>query len=377
MSIPVVLDTHEEEYGRILRGHGFLTPPTVLHTRFPFNAIERAALALPELIAAGSEIMRREIQSLPLLDAERVNGGEVRSLMRYYHFLQNAYVHATPQMKAVPANIAVPSVVLARKVSVAKPPVLSYMSAVLDNWQVVDSRKPIRAGNVRPIVTFTRLRDEAGFLMQHALIEYAMRRALAELVSLGKNVASGSRGDAVARLHIVTNALTNAHSLFSGMTDCCCPSVYYYNVRPWLDKFVDVRFLGVGSYNGAPQSFVGASGAQSSILAAIDAALGVRHKPSKLAWELHDSMPPEQILFIQCVGQNPTRSLAIAYKTSDKDLCAAHNECVSHLRALRIAHGAFAYRYVGVYNKKAYGTGGTYFREFLEQYVKDTEATMV
>lgn len=341
-----------------------------------FEKVSRLARELPELIASGTDALRGALDALPFIDVTNIEDErEVRALVRDYHFLQSAYVLAEPHVKRVPFSLAVPSHQLSKRLG--QRPVLSYASAILDNWQLV-AEGDFSIDNIRPIRTFTRASSEAGFYMPHVLIEQAAGQALARLTVLLVDVQKENSVGILKRLLGIEEALIEMRMFFRLIAQNCEPGDYYKSVRPWLCGFQEMIFEGVDEYK-RPQSFIGASGAQSPILSAIDAALGIRHDHYFSAYveKLRTYMRPSHVAFIEELEGGPSLRTFVVSNTDLATVRAAYNRCIENVRLFRLAHGSFATQYVTVHDAHVRGTGGSIFQEFFAQYVKDTEAAFV
>lgn len=362
----------------ILRARGFLSPEPIIDARVPFDRISILAGQLPELIASGTSTLRKEIRSLPILDISDVSDSLVqRALLRDYHYLQSAYVRAQPEARTVPASIAVPSYALARHLG--RRPMLSYASVVLDNWRQPESGMPFTFEQVLPIRTFTNTKDERGFLVPHVLMEYEARDAIDQVDQLRREVRDKRVRAIIPRHLIIADAFATMQTLFACITKHCDPKAYFEEVRPWMDGFKEVVFGGVDEMGGAPQSFIGPSGAQSSILPVIDAILCIRHdRDSFSAYleKLREYMPPEHVRLIkQAEEACPLREFV--RQQGDPDLLEAYRASVKSVHSFRLVHTAFTKRYISARSTTARGTGGSMFEEFLGKYAADTEAALL
>lgn len=361
-----------------MREYGFLSPYPIVSLKPPYDHLSKLVQGLPELIAAGTQVLRREIRNIPLFDVRHGREKELRALMREYHFLQNAYVHSDPEDKIVPTTISVPSFLLAESLSRVRyrvPPVLSYSSAVLDNWMLIDVLAPFSLENFRPIVTFTGARDEEGFFAVHLSIEQRAGKVHDELILLKKELRWDDFSMVSTRLCMITQTLKEMIADLSCMRKQCDPLFYYEKIRPWLMPFKDVVLKGIARYDDLPQSFPGASGAQSSVLPMLDAALGIRHR-NNFAHKMRDHMVVDHRALIERLEEGPSVREYVSYRRRDQTLVEAYDACVCSVDAFRKIHMGFAMHYVHAHNGEQ-GTGGTPYKDLLEQYTRDTEAALI
>jgi len=124
---------------------------------------------LPKLFVAGQ--VRQTIEAMPVIDpAGLKTKPEFERAMVAFSYIGHAYVwcEATPP-KFLPASLAVPWYAVAKKLG--RPPVLSYASYMLHNWQRVDKNKEMKLGNICLIQNFLGGIDEEWFIVTHLDIE--------------------------------------------------------------------------------------------------------------------------------------------------------------------------------------------------------------
>jgi indoleamine 2,3-dioxygenase len=357
---------------------GFLSPRPLLITARGFEKVSWVASKLPKIIKSGTAELRKEIESLPLLDTSDVSDPLIlRALLRDYHYLQSAYARSQPAVQTVPESIAVPSYTLARRLG--RKSMLSYASMVLDNWWQVEPDMPFTFEHVRPIRTFTDTDDERGFIVPHTLIEHEARGAVDQIEPIILDVQGDRASTIIPRLYRISSAFEGMQTLFAYITKHCDPKVYFEVIRPWMDGFKEAIFEGVDEIGDVPQSFIGPSGAQSSILPAIDAILCIQHDRnyfSAYLEKLRDYMPPEHVRLIERAERSrPLRAFVI--RSSDTDLRQTYCSAVQSVRSFRLVHRAFTKKYISAYSSTARGTGGSQYDEFVDQYIKDTEAALL
>src|SRR5207244_5215542 len=111
-------------------------------------------------------------------------------------------------------------------------------------------------------------------------------------------------------------ALEKMHATMSRMPEFCDPYIYYNRVRPYIHGWKNQPALsqgliyeGVAEYRGRPQQFRGETGAQSSIVPALDAVLNISHKNDPLReylMEMRQYMPPAHRAFIEHLEAGPS-----------------------------------------------------------------------
>jgi indoleamine 2,3-dioxygenase len=363
---------------------GFLPSPDPLD-RLPgeFAAWEVAARELPKLLVTGR--VRALIEGLPVLDAQRLaQDRERRRAMLLLSFLGHAYVWGEPEITdRLPACLAIPWYQVAQ--TLGRPPVLSYASYALDNWRRIDPAGPVALGNIALRQNFFGGLDEEWFILVHVAIEAAAASALAAIVHAQEAVAQ-DRGEVLVRqLHAMSGALEKTYEILLRMPECCDPYIYYNRVRPYIHGWNNHPALpdgliydGVDAYGSKPQKFRGETGAQSSIVPALDAALGIGHKEGLLysyLMEMRAYMPPQHRAFIETVEKGPSvRHYVINHKSNSPLLRDAYNDCLHWLELFRSTHLEYAHKYIlkqqqrGSQNPVEVGTGGTPFIPYLKKH---------
>ncbi len=127
-----------------------------------------------------------------------------------------------------------------------------------------------------------------------------------------------------------------------------------------------------------PQVLAGGSAAQSSLLQAVDAALGIAHAGAETGSFLRAMrryMPPRHRAFVE-TAERASRVRTRA-ATGSAALRQAHTAAVAAMEAIRRDHLALVGRYIVQPSRLGAaerGTGGTDFRRFLQQTRAETAA---
>ena len=350
-----------------------------------FSPWDELAGDLPKLLTAGRA--RAALAALPLLDpATLSSGGPLRRAMLVLSYFGHAYVWGGAEPAGViPASIAVPWCAVAARLG--RPPVLSYASYALDNWRRLDPSGPLELGNLAIVQNFLGGADEDWFILVHLEIEARAARVLREL---GPAAACARESDArglTERLEQIAAGIESLCQSLGRMPELCDPYVYYRRVRPYIHGWKDhpllpegVVYEGVAALAGRPQRLRGETGAQSGIVPALDAALGVEHAGDPLRAylaEMRDYMPPGHRAFLEAVEAAPPIRAAVL-RSSDRELREAYDDCLRWLEAFRSTHLDYAARYIhhqsatGPANPTAVGTGGTPFMAYLRKHRDET-----
>ncbi|SPO28065.1 related to BNA2 - tryptophan 2,3-dioxygenase [Ustilago trichophora] len=192
-------------------------------------------------------------------------------------------------LRRVPAAIAVPWVQLSQKLDL--PPVLTYATTVLWNWNYIDPSRGLEPDNLRIIETFTATPSEFHFFFTSLLIEARGVEAL-ELMRVSLDEAFVA--DRVARRRIagylnrLAAVIKDLTKLLHDVRTDCDPKIFYWGIRPWfvgsdtVEKGEEAgwHFEGVDP-EGVRRVFSGPSAGQSTVIHAIDVFLDVDHTRRK------------------------------------------------------------------------------------------------
>ena len=374
-----------DHYG-LSASHGFLSPHEIDEVALPpdFDAVEDAAAMLPDYLATGR--VRHWLARVPTPDIAdfiaAADDAEAGVAMLRYGFLAQAWVWGEAEPTArLPANLAVPLVALADRLGLK--PIMTYQHYVLDNWFRLDKAGEITLGNLAIDQHFAGGRDESGFILVHVAIEAIAGRALETAVDL-VNAADRQDGPAVETLlGGMEMALVAINAGLEPMAAACDPHVYYHRVRPYLFGWPGdgLIYEGVATLGGRPVSLRGQTGSQSSIVPAIDAALGVPHGASALSAfldEIHGYRAPRHRTFIEDLRASKVREVA----ATSAPLRDAYNACLTQLAQFRTAHLRLAATYISAQAATSggdgeTGTGGTPFLTYLARHRDDSRAAFL
>jgi indoleamine 2,3-dioxygenase len=360
---------------------GFLPAPDPLQALpIEYAAWDEVGHDLPKLLAAGSA--RKVLEQLPAFDAEHLPDYAVRRGMVLLSFCGHAYIHETwrtSSAQRLPAVLARPWWCVARRLG--RPPVLSYASYALDNWRRLDPNGPIALGNLALLQNFLGGMDEEWFVTVHIQIEAQAAGALSALPLAERAAADGDRSTLLEGLRTVAGAVQNMHQTLLRMPENCDPYIYYQRVRPFIHGWhlAPVVYADVPELGGQPQAFYGETGAQSTIVPCLDAALGIGHRQDELRVYLlgmRQYMPPAHVAFLERLEAGPSVRGFVVH-ADDAELRDVYDACVAGVEAFRSTHLDYAARYiqkqaqVGV-NSTAYGTGGTPFMRYLKKHRDET-----
>lgn len=368
-------------------GRGFLPESLPLQTLpTAFQDWENCARQLPKLLL--SSHIRKTISALPPFPTKLLTSkAEQERAMLLLSFIGHAYVWGcSPVVDSIPAILAKPWCEVANLLQ--RPPILSYASYALHNWTVFDEGKPIALGNIALIQNFLGGIDEEWFILIHVDIEEKASQALDVLMPLQQATQKDNVKQALLYLTQIEDSLKQMCETLDRMPEHCDPYIYYHRVRPYIHGWRNNPSLPNGMiyescFDEQPQFFRGETGAQSSIIPALDAVFGIKHKPDELRTylqEMREYMPYEHRTFLNDLEKQPDiRSWVIQQAKTQGELKDLYNQCVDHLVRFRTTHLKYAASYIqkqsqeSAANPNSVGTGGTPFMQYLSKHERETE----
>lgn len=369
----------------VTTNRGFLpvNDPLRCLTSIKYTVWEETLTELPQLlVASGNGTLRRRLENLPEFDTESllVENNE-RELWRAYFvlsFIAHAYVWGEePPPAKLPRHIAVPLTKIAETLHM--PPVLVYATYNLNNWRRLDPDGPVELGNIVCLHNFFGGVDEEWFRLVHVDIEAKAAIAMEAVLLAQEAVLNGNIKQVSDNLKSIAQVLQNMQQTLNRMGEKCDPYIYYHRIRSFMSGWRDNPSLPSGLiYEGVstePLKYYGETGAQSTIIATLDAALGVSHPSGWLSDYLQvmrEHMPQYHRYFLQTVEGGPSiRDFVVAHTTN---LTTDYNHCLEELFKFRSLHKSFAFSYIRKHSLKQdeKGTGGTDFMPYLSKHAHNT-----
>jgi indoleamine 2,3-dioxygenase len=347
-----------------------LTDPNLKH-------LERLGADLPQLVHDRAFRDRSADYLTPALDWDRLlkskPDAEIERLFLLFSYFASAYVHSPgqPATGRLPAHIAKPLVRLGQHLD--RPPILSYASYCLHNWQRIHGDQMIALGNIQLTQNFSLpgdgKADEDWFILVHVDIEARAGHALQSFQFAKGCIERGDVDMVQSALDSAASSMQLMNATLNRMPEGCSPDVYFCKVRPYIFGFNDIIYD--GCFNNAPQTYRGETGAQSSIVPTLLMALGIEHKNTMLTKHLEDMqtyMPTPHRHFIR--ETTSVREFVIANGGKLKD---AYNACLTELIAFRSRHFEYAVNYIEKKVDNPIATGGTPYVPWLRQLIEETK----
>ncbi len=341
---------------------------------------------LPKLLMGTN--FRARVRALPSFNVAALKGeAEIQRAMLVLSYIGQAYQWSeNSPATLMPSNLAKPWFEVGKLVG--RPPILSYQSYASDNWRRFDKSGPIECGNIGLLQCFLGGQDEEWFILIHIEIEKKAGKALKAIEDAQAAVVGNDANQIESALTNLRASLAAMYAVLDRMPERCDPYIYFHRVRPYIFGWRNnpslpdgVIYEGVDEYKGIGQKFRGETGAQSAIIPAMDAVLGIDHERDELReylMEMRTYMPPRHVAFIEAVEAGPSvRNFVTSAQRSS--LTSVFNECVELVANFRAMHLEYAGRYIHAQaqatpgNPSAVGTGGTPFMTYLRKHRDETK----
>lgn len=243
--------------------------------------------------------------------------------------------------------------------------------------------------NLRILNTITGSPDEAWFYLITVAMEYKGGVALEAILQAQKGVNSN---DHVAEnLSVLACTIREMREILERMYENNLPQAFYKRVRPFLAGWTNDAALPDGLHYGKDcpgEKHIGASAAQSSLIQALDIALGIVHHtkvedsedqeaaqrsrvgvPGAYLKEMHQYMPREHREFLAYL-QDTLTIRQYCTSSGDEAIMSAYNGCLKELEDFRSAHIKMVSFYIVTQAAKEHqevqGTGGSNPVPFLK-----------
>ncbi|MDX1902339.1 MAG: hypothetical protein SFW66_10140 [Gammaproteobacteria bacterium] len=307
-------------------------------------------------------------------------------------------------MNVLPAVIAKNLYKLCR--SQQRMPTLTYKDYILRNWRLLDPEKEISLDNIEPIYTFTNSADEAWFIKIHVVIESICSKAIiaaCKAYGLAHDLIKDPSEDPLVNqeternitelLNVISTTLEEAILVLKRMTEQCRHEYFFFTLRHYLGgwekvikkdgdgkEHVGIFFEGVETKDKNFHSYRGPSGAESSIIPALDAFLSVEQEIDgmyKTLLNFQEYMPRKHQAFVGYLSTSKVREVV---ETSDSvELKEAFENATRHVKAFRGTHLGIVHQYImvpaktiGIKSDEITGTGGAPIGEYLVERYQNT-----
>tara|TARA_B100001059_G_scaffold91845_3_gene90781 strand:+ start:7928 stop:9040 length:1113 start_codon:yes stop_codon:yes gene_type:complete len=315
---------------------------------------------------------REAILRMPMLDASELldDDGATRRAMLLLSVIGSGYVQSGPlEDTRLPASISLPWKQIAERLG--RPMIISHASIVLDNWAFLEGDDLTRPETLRTMARFAGGTDEDWFYLVTVSIEAIGASLIPTLVETRLAIDSQDPSSVTTCLDAVAETIERIRAMLNRMEERCRPAVFYDSVRPYLSSWPGEGII-YDQVSPTPVRLFGGSAAQSSLLQAIDAAMGITHQDERSAFFLNamrDYMPPRHRDFIEWFENGTNLREASITEESRR----SYDKAIDALDAFRRDHMAITARYITQQgDRSAQGTGGTEYGTFLRVTRRET-----
>ncbi|MFT7583951.1 MAG: indoleamine 2,3-dioxygenase [Cellvibrionaceae bacterium] len=361
---------------------GFLPAEDPL-TQLPpeFAEWDQLSADLPYLVLTSR--VRSTLANLKTPDLDLLNTqGELERAMLIISALSMAYIWVEqPEIKTLPKQLAKPWAAIAEKLG--RPPMITHSSVVLNNWRRLDPNDGIHADNLACTQHFMGGMDEQWFFTATTALEAIGAPALQSLVDAKAAAEGGDVARVTELLQTICEIFKEVNVALMRIWEKCDPHIFYNRIRIFVAGWDQTGLLYEG-VSDIPLKMHGGSAAQSSLLQAYDAALGIEHlhpETQPFLSLMREYMPPKHRQFVEDLVKGTTIfDFVQAQKSNSAELADNFNQCIDQLDEFRRAHMEIAVVYVlkqGKNGEDGLGTGGTSFVPFLSEARKETKAKKI
>ena len=302
-------------------------------------------------------------------------------------FVLHFYIHSMPKPSPtaihIPPSLSIPL----RAVSghLGLPPICTYSDTICYNYSILGSADDLEDFSIHS--TFSSTQDEVHFYRTQAMIEYRGAQAMPLMKSIIFAVDGSCLRPVSKHLNQLANVIDELTEILVNVRTDCDPAVFFNRIRVWFPGGKLVYDLEGGE--SAEEEWMGSSAAQSSIVQALDAFLGIEpltHKPqekydvqpsdgSKMAFlaRMRLYLPADHRAFLEELNRFGQQMRTFILDHPDRELSAetmeAYNRVIGAMQKFRSGHIRIVALYVTTQQRKgekSEGTGGTSGVQFLK-----------
>ena len=288
-----------------------------------------------------------------------------------------------PTVIRIPPSLSIP--LRAVSDSLGLPPICTYSDTICYNYSI-----PGFANNLEDFTihsTYSSTRDEVHFYRTQAMIEYRGAEAMPLMKSIISAVGDSYLRPVAAYLDRLANVVDDLTEILENVRTDCDPATFFSRIRVWFPGGKLVFDLDDGE--SVEEEWMGSSAAQSSIIQALDAFMGIEpltHKPqekydaqpsngSKMAFlaRMRLYLPADHRAFIEELNRFGQQMRTFILDHPDRERAAqtteAYNRVIEAIKKFRSGHIRIVALYVTAQQRKgekSKGTGGTSGVQFLK-----------
>ena len=289
----------------------------------------------------------------------------------------------SPTAIHIPSSLSVP--LRAVSDSLGLPPICTYSDTICYNYSILGSANNLEDFTIHS--TYSSTRDEVHFYRTQAMIEYRGAEAMPLMKSIISAVNDSHLRPVATYLDRLASVIDELTEILENVRMDCDPATFFSRIRVWFPGGKLVFDLDDGE--SVEEEWMGSSAAQSSIVQALDAFMGIEpltHKPqekydvrpsdgSKMAFlaRMRLYLPADHRAFIEELNRFGQQMRTFILDHPDRERAAqtmeAYNGVIEAMQKFRSGHIRIVALYVTAQQgkgEKSKGTGGTSGVQFLK-----------
>jgi indoleamine 2,3-dioxygenase len=350
----------------------------------PVTPVELATSKYPSLNALGSvapklgrmvdKELREFVSSLPReadVDFSLESPELCEAATRGYVNLAAHLIHrpAFAWRRELPPEVARPLWSLSKYVK--RPPSLTYASYVLANFTTrVRKRAPARDLEIAQTPSGTA--DEEWFVAVHLSVESTGGEIVEALCNIDKALDMCDDRLMLQAIEAIESSMIFAGQVMPTVRERLDPIIFLNEIRPLLYGHDQICFQGVEDCPAV--TYIGETGAQSGVIRAVDAALGVSHSEAMIG-SMNRFLACAPPIHRQFFEQAASLGLRLAGSELSSSIRQARRAALMALATFRRTHLRVVSEYLAPegQNLVTLGTGGTNFKVWLQRLIDDAE----
>lgn len=317
------------------------------------------------------EQLVQDLGASPHVAPEDMSPIECEAVTRAYVMLAAHLIHRPrfAERRELPASVALPLWQLSA--FVGRPPSLTYASYVLAN-SVTSIRPRMPTTELKIAQTPSGTTDEEWFVAVHLSVESIGGEVVKAIDTLEKALDCDDEELVINALQSIQSSLVFAKSIMPTVLEGVNPEIFRNQIRPLLYGHDRIVFRGV---SGEPViTYIGETGAQSGVIRAADAVLGIPHSDGITASmnRFLSCAPPTHRKFF---GKATSLGQSLVSRLGQKAVREIWRSAVETLAEFRGTHFEVVNHYLAPTGKSLAerGTGGTDFQVWLKRLVNETK----
>ncbi|MDF2691299.1 MAG: hypothetical protein K0S29_1154 [Gammaproteobacteria bacterium] len=338
---------------KLEQGRGFLpgNDPVLDIDHGGFRELTALSRQIPKLLAENRLV--DTLDQMPQLPKLPNNCSNMSLLERAYS-IAVSIVHAYIIEKGGDRDTNKNPVLVPKKLSIwlkeasdliGRYPTQTYETYILQNYERINAEAGYVLENLRPLVTYTDTSGEAWFIIMHVVSEHLGGHVLmhyAKLANLSELSFEDRNAVLLDTLTQMNTALVKLVSHLNNMRHGISGWDFFFKLRPYLKSWEPgVIMDGVQTYNNSAIQWRGASGAQSSIVPALDRMFEFNVSQLQTMRDMVNYMPPQHQLFLSRLDNSPASVRDMVRVSRNATVIGAYNSLVESTVAFRQTHYQF------------------------------------